>query len=109
MIDIEDFNGLELRVGKIEKVELFPEANIPAYKLKINFGKYGEKWSSAQITENYSVEELTGRQIIAVMNLGVKIIAGFTSEVLVMGVDDKKGNVILLEVDEAIDNGVIVN
>ena len=109
MIDIEDFNRLDLRVGKIVKVEPFPEANIPAYKLKINFGKYGEKWSSAQITENYSVEELTGRQIIAVMNLGVKIIAGFTSEVLVMGVDDKKGNVILLEVDEAIDNGGIVN
>ena len=109
MIDIEDFNRLELRVGKIEKVEFFPEANMPAYELKINFGKYGEKWSSAQITENYSVEELTGRQIIAVMNLGVKIIAGFTSEVLVMGVDDKKGNVILLEIDEAIDNGGIVN
>ncbi|MDG2366626.1 MAG: tRNA-binding protein, partial [Candidatus Marinimicrobia bacterium] len=69
MIDINNFNKLEIRVGEILRVELFPEAITPAYKLKIDFGDYGIKWSSAQITNNYSVKELQGRQIIAVMNL----------------------------------------
>ena len=70
MINISKFNKLELRVGTIEKAEEFPEAKNPAYKLYINFGKFGNKWSSAQITKNYSIDSLHGKQVIAAMNLG---------------------------------------
>ena len=109
MIDINKFNELELRVGEIIKVELFPKAKTPAYKLKISFGKHGDKWSSAQITNNYTSKDLMGRQIIAAMNLGVKKIGGFKSEVLVMGVDDDNGFVRLLSVNRKVENGAIVN
>ena len=109
MIVINKFNDLELRVGEIIKVELFPEARIPAYKLKINIGKYGDKWSSAQITNNYTSKDLMGRQIIAAMNLGVKKIGEFKSEVLVMGVDDDDGFIRILRVNRKVENGAIVN
>ena len=109
MIDINKFNELELRIGEILKVELFLEADTPAYKLKINFGDYGIKWSSAQITNNYTVKDLDGRQIIAAMNLGKKSVGDFKSEVLVMGVDDNNGNVRLLDIDNRIKNGAKVN
>ena len=109
MIKINDFNKLELLVGTIVKAEPFPEAKKPAYKLKIDFGSHGEKWSSAQITNNYTIEELTGRQIIAAMNLGNKKIGPFTSEVLVMGAEDQSGDIVLMEVDQNIKNGTKVN
>ena len=109
MIDINKFNELELRIGEILKVELFIDAATPAYKLKIDFGDYGIKWSSAQITNNYTVKDLHGRQIIAAMNLGNKNIGNFKSEVLVMGVDDKNGFVRLLDVNKKIKNGAKVN
>ena len=109
MIDINNFNKLEIRVGEILRVELFPEAITPAYKLKIDFGDYGLKWSSAQITNNYSVKELQGRQIIAVMNLGIKKIGTFKSEVLVMGAVDQNGFTRLLDVNKKIKNGAKVN
>ena len=109
MIDINKFNELELRVGEIIKVESFPEAKIPAYKLKISFGEHGDKWSSAQITNNYTSKDLMGRQIIAAMNIGVKKISKFKSEVLVMGVDDDNGFVRLLSVNRKVQNGAIVN
>lgn len=109
MIKINDFNKLELLVGTIVKVESFPEAKKPAYKLKIDFGSHGKKWSSAQITNNYTIEELTGRQIIAAMNLGNKKIGPFTSEVLVMGAEDQSGDIVLMEVDQNIKNGTKVN
>ena len=109
MIDINKFNELELRIGEILKVELFLEADTPEYKLKIDFGDYGIKWSSAQITNNYTVKDLHGRQIIAAMNLGNKNIGNFKSEVLVMGVDDKNGFVRLLDVNKKIKNGAKVN
>jgi len=109
MINIKKFNELELRVGEILKVELFPEAKTFAYKLKIDFGDHGVKWSSAQITNNYSVEDLHGKQIVAAMNIGRKNIGTFKSEVLVMGVDDNNGNVRLLDIDNRIKNGAKVN
>ena len=109
MINISEFNKLELRVGTIEKVEEFPEAKNPAYKLYINFGKYGNKWSSAQITKNYSIDSLYGKQVVAAMNLGVKKIGSFISEVLVMGVNNDNSNVILLELSNKIENGAKVN
>ncbi len=80
-----------------------------SYKLYINFGAYGKKWSSAQITENYKIDELNGMQIIAAVNLGNKKIGKFTSEVLVMGVDDNNSNVLLLQPDKKIQNGAQVN
>ena len=109
MIGIEKFNKMELRVGTIEKVEEFPDAKQTAYKLYINFGEFGNKWSSAQITKNYSIEDLYGKQIIAAMNLGNKRIGSFVSEVLVMGVDDNNSHVVLLEPSTEIENGAKVN
>ena len=100
---------MDIRVGTIEKVEEFPDAKQPAYKLYINFGEFGNKWSSAQITKNYSIEDLCGKQIIAAMNLGNKRIGSFVSEVLVMGVDDNNSNVVLLEPSTKIENGAKVN
>jgi len=109
MINIEDFAKLELRVGTIKEAENFPEAKIPAYKLRIDFGSFGKKWSSAQITENYSLIDLVGRRIIAAMNLGNKVIGQFQSEVLVMGAEDSNGNIVLIEADKEIENGSVVN
>ena len=108
-INIDQFNKLKLLVGTIEKAENFPEAKKSAYKLYINFGSYGKKWSSAQITENYKIDELNGMQIIAAVNLGNKKIGKFTSEVLVMGIDDNNSNVLLLHPDKKIQNGAQVN
>ena len=109
MIGIKEFNKMDLRVGTIEQAEKFPDAKQPAYKLYINFGKFGTNWSSAQITNNYLIEDLCGKQIIAAMNLGNKRIGSFVSEVLVMGVDDNNSNVVLLEPSTKIENGAKVN
>ncbi|MBC8346796.1 MAG: tRNA-binding protein [Candidatus Marinimicrobia bacterium] len=109
MIDIKDFGKLALRVGTIELAENFPEANKPAYKLKIDFGAQGKKWSSAQITENYTVGELSGHRVMVAFNLGNKKIGPFTSEVLVLGAEDSSGNIVLLKPDGEIRNGALVN
>ena len=109
MINIEDFKKLELRVGTIKKAENFAEAKTPAYKLRIDFGSFGKKWSSAQITENYSLIDLVGRRITAAMNLGNKVIGPFKSEVLVMGAEDSNGNIVLIKPDRDIENGSVVN
>lgn len=105
MIDIKDFGKLEIRVGTIVSVEPFPEAQKPAYRLTIDFGSRGKKNSSAQVTEHYKPEDLAGRRIVAVLNLGPKKIGPFTSEVLVLGVPDSEGAVLLLEPDGDIPNG----
>ena len=109
MINIDDFGKLILRVGTIIKAESFPEAKTPAYKLRIDFGPFGKKWSSAQITDNYSLVDLVGQRVIAAMNLGNKVIGSFKSEVLVMGAEDSNGNIILIEADRDIENGSMVN
>ena len=109
LITIDEFSEIELRVGTIEEALPFKGAINPSYKLKIDFGPYGKKWSSAQITVNYNAEDLIGRQIVSVMNLGIKKIGDFKSEVLVLGHNDKNGNVILLEPDKEIQNGALVN
>ena len=103
-ISFEDFKKVEMRVGKIIKVEDFPEARKPAYKLSIDFGKYGIKKSSAQITHKYSKEELINRLVIAVTNFSPKKIANFISEVLVLGVITERG-VVLLNIDEPVELG----
>jgi tRNA-binding protein len=97
MITYEDFTKLDIRVGDIIAVEDFPEARKPAYKLTIHFGlEIGVKKSSAQITTLYTKEELLGKQVMCVVNFPPKQIGPFISEVLTLGVDDAKGNVVLL-------------
>ncbi len=108
MIDMKLFASLELRVGTILKVEKFREAHVPAYKLKIDFGPLGIKWSSAQLTQNYTPEGLKNRRIVAVVNMGTKKIASFHSEVLVLGAPDERGAIVLLEPDGPIPNGARV-
>ncbi len=90
-----DFSKVDIRTGKIIKVEDFPSANKPAYKLTIDFGPLGVKNSSAQITKLYKKEDLVGMEILAVVNLGQKQVADFISEVLVLGVDTEEGVVLL--------------
>jgi len=96
---IEDFLKLDIRIGKILRAEIFPEAKKPAYKLEIDFGSFGIKRSSAQITANYTPEELKGKLIAAVINFPPRNIAGFNSEVLVLGAVPEEREVILLRPD----------
>ena len=103
MVTYELFKKVDMRVGKVIEVEDFPEARVPAYKLKIDFGKViGVKQSSAQITDLYSKEDLLGRQVVCVINFEPKKIAGFMSEVLVMGAGDEQDRVVLLEPNKEI-------
>lgn len=108
MPSYKEFQQFEIRVGTITEVIDFPEARVPAYKLKINFGEYGIRTSSAQITQSYTKEQLVNKQIVAVINFPVKQIANFHSECLVLGVPDETGNVILLQPDKDVMNGLPV-
>ncbi|HZA99155.1 MAG TPA: tRNA-binding protein [Gemmatimonadales bacterium] len=99
MNPIEAFELLDLRVGRVIRAEPNERARKPSYKLWIDFGPLGEKTSSAQLRALYRADELLGRLIIAAVNLGPRNIAGFTSEVLVLGVPNAGGEVILLAVD----------
>ena len=100
-----DFEKVELRVGTILEVEDFPKARKPAYKVKVDFGPYGIKWSSAQITKHYTKEELTGRQIVGVINFPEKQIANFKSQFLVTGFADDQGDIVLAAVERPVPNG----
>ena len=105
MITWEDFEKFELRVGTVIEAENFIEAKTPAYKLKIDFGEFGIKKSSAQITELYMKEELIGKQVMCVVNFAPKQIANFMSECLVTGfVVDGEG-VVLLQPERKVPNG----
>jgi tRNA-binding protein len=109
MMDIKEFGKSELRVGTIVSAELFPEAKQAAYKLVIDFGPHGKRRSSAQITDLYSTSDLEGTQVVAVMNLAPKKIAGFISEVLVLGAARENGAVELLRPDRSLPNGSSVS
>ncbi len=101
----DDFAKIEIRVGTIVKVSDFPKAKKPAYQLTIDFGAFGTRQSSAQITQLYKAEELLYKQIVAVVNFPPKQIANYFSECLVLGVYDAHNQVILLAPDKPVQNG----
>lgn len=100
-----DFERVALRAGTIRKVEPFPEARKPAYKLWIDFGPFGIKTSSAQLTALYEPGDLLGRQVICATGLGPKRVAGFKSEVLVMGFVREDGAIVLAAPGQAVADG----
>jgi tRNA-binding protein len=104
-INWHDFEKVELRAGTVIQVLDFPEARKPAYKLQVDFGELGIKWSSAQITKHYTKEELMGRQIMGVVNFAKKQIGPFMSEFLVTGFADENGDIVLASIDKPIPNG----
>jgi tRNA-binding protein len=98
MATIQDFDNLDIRVGKIIAVDDFPEARKPAYKLTIDFGDpIGTKRSSAQITKHYSKDDLLGKLVMCVVNFPSRQIGPFISEVLTLGVPDSEKNVVLVQ------------
>lgn len=104
-IAAEEFFKVEMRVGRIVSAEPFPEARKPSYKLVIDFGEYGMRRSSAQLTALYTATELVGRRVVAAVNLGIRRIAGFQSQVLVLGCLTDAGDVALLVPDRDVPLG----
>lgn len=104
-ISWNDFEKVELRAGTILDVMDFPEARKPAYKLSVDFGEFGIKISSAQITVHYTKEELVGQQIIGVINFPKKQIGKFMSEFLVTGFADENGDIVLTTLKGQVPNG----
>ena len=105
-ISWEDFEKVDIRVGKVVEAEPFPEARKPSIKLVVDFGaKVGTRRTSAQLTAHYDPQMLVGKQVVAVVNFPPKRIAGFKSEVLVLGVPDENGGVVLLSPDHEVPPG----
>jgi len=105
-ISYEEFEKVELRSGTVVKVEEFPRAKKPAYKVWVDFGAdIGVKQTSAQVTVHYTPQGLIGRSVVGCMNLGVRNIAGFMSEFLLVGFADETGHVCLITVDPKVPNG----
>ena len=105
-IAYDDFQNVDIRVGTITRTEPYPEARKPAIKLWVDFGaEIGEKRSSAQITVHYVPEELIGKQVLAVVNFPPRQIGKFMSEVLVLGLPDARGEVVLISPDHPVPNG----
>ncbi|MFH1752418.1 MAG: tRNA-binding protein [archaeon] len=105
-INYNDFQKVEIRVGRIIKVEEFLEARNPAFKLEIDFGELGIKKSSAQITDLYSKENLMGKLVVCVTNFPKKQIANFFSEVLTLGFVQKDNSVVLISPDKEVELGL---
>jgi tRNA-binding protein len=106
MISYDDFQKVDIRVGRITRAEPFPEARKPAIKLWVDFGdEIGEKRSSAQLTRHYNPETLIGRHVVAVVNFPARQIGKVLSEVLVLGVPDAEGEVVLLAPDQTVPVG----
>lgn len=105
MATIEDFEKIDMRVGRVIDVEAFPEARKPSLKLTIDFGEIGTRRSSVGIKHFYQPEALIGRQVVCVVNFPPRRIAGFSSEVLVLGATQTDGRIILLQPDETSELG----
>jgi tRNA-binding protein len=106
VISWEDFEKVDIKVGRVVEAEPFPEARKPSIKLTVDFGpEVGTRRTSAQLTAHYDPEGLVGRQVVAVTNFRPKRIAGFKSEVLVLGVPDESGEVVLLSPDTNVPEG----
>ena len=108
MVTFDEFQELDIRIGTVMEAMPFPEARAPAIKLVIDFGELGIRRSSAQITRRYTPEALVGRQVAAVVNMPPRRIAGFSSEVLVLGGIPEPGDVVLLAPDQHVVNGTQV-
>lgn len=109
MITIEDFTKVDMRIGTVLSAKPFPEAKKPAIKLEVDLGELGVKQSSAQITKRYKPEDLVGRQVTAVVNFPPMRIAGYKSEVLVLGGMAETDDVVLLAPDEQVPNGTKIS
>lgn len=105
MTGLEAFGALDLRAGRILSAEPLAGARKPAYRLSIDLGPLGVRGSSAQITDLYRPDDLVGRLVVCAVNLGVRRIAGFASEVLVLGLPDETGRVVLLAVEREVPLG----
>lgn len=105
MISWLDFEKIEMRTGTVVKVEDFPEARRPAYKLHLDFGELGIRKTSAQVTKLYAKEDLLGKQLVAVVNFPPKQIANFMSECLILGAVGENGEVSLLSPHHEVKNG----
>jgi tRNA-binding protein len=106
MPTVDDFAAIDIRVGTVVGAEAFPEARKPSLRLRIDFGPdVGVKQSSAQLTARYAAGALVGRQVVAAINIGTRRIAGFLSEVLVLGAMPSATDVVLLAVDQPVANG----
>ncbi|MBC2667146.1 tRNA-binding protein [Novosphingobium flavum] len=100
----DDFQKVDIRIGTIVDVQPFPRARNPSYKVQVDFGDLGTRWSSAQIA-SYAPEALIGKQVSCIVNFAPRNIAGFQSEILILGAKDTAGNVILLTPRSAVPNG----
>lgn len=105
LITWNDFTKIEMRIGTIIKAEIFEEVRNPAYKMQVDFGEYGVKKTSAQITKLYTPEELLGKQVVAVVNFPKKQIANIMSECLVLGGVGENKEVTLLNPERKVKNG----
>jgi len=105
MATIDDFSKLDIRIGTVVEAEPFPEARVPAIKMKIDFGPLGIKRTSAQITKRYDASTLVGSQVTAIVNFPPRRIAGYVSEVLVLGGVPEQGDVVLLKPEFDLPNG----
>jgi|TARA_R110000851_G_scaffold39268_3_gene100016 tRNA-binding protein len=105
-ITFDDFLAVDIRVGRVTRAEPYPEARKPAIKLWVDFGpEIGEKKSSAQITAHYTPETLIGRQVLAVVNFPPRQIGKFRSEILVLGLSDSNGDIVLIRPDQDVPIG----
>lgn len=109
LINFHDFKKIEMRVGTILTAELFKEAKKPAYKMTIDFGKIGIKKTSAQITKIYNLEDLIGKQVVAVINFPPKQIANMMSECLLLGGLEEHEEVIIIQPERSVKNGTKIS